>query len=287
MRSFSRPNVLILAQNADRARAWAEQLQEAAACVWLSATEVAPGAVVEIVVSDHPAPGGEVQSASTTGAGIIGIGDVDTADVRLSPDASAGELRLACVLLAEIVRLRAETNRMAHVRDETQRLAHTDPLTGLPNRRAWDRRLPQVQRAAGSTGQGVWLAILDLDRLKRANEAGGLALGDEALRIAAQAMAAALRRDDLIARLGGDEFGVLLAGVDEPGALAVLERLRAAVSTADVRPGGERMTVSIGYAPAAQGNAAPVDLFAAAERGLREAKQSGGDRTVRGNVEDR
>lgn len=118
------------------------------------------------------------------------------------------------LLLDVIARLMDENARL-------YRLAHTDPLTGVPNRRALDQHL------SGVLDQDVCLMVIDLDNLKVINDTRGHTAGDEALRLVAQALRGVLRESDFFARVGGDEFtAVLLATGD--GARAAAERMRVA-----------------------------------------------------------
>lgn len=94
------------------------------------------------------------------------------------------------------------------------RLAAVDPLTGLPNRRAWFAQLEaQIgrQRRYGGTFS---LAVLDLDGFKALNDSQGHAAGDEALRLVAQVLRARTRQCDSLGRIGGDEFGILMPDTD-------------------------------------------------------------------------
>ena len=94
--------------------------------------------------------------------------------------------------------------------------AHTDPLTGLANRRAFEVALAAVgARANGSSP--AHLALLDIDHFKRINDVHGHDSGDEVLRIVAEIVRANVRRDGPVARLGGDEFGLLLPGAKPLG----------------------------------------------------------------------
>jgi GGDEF domain-containing protein len=84
--------------------------------------------------------------------------------------------------------------------------AETDALTGLPNRRAWQRLLDQARARYERLADPTVIAMLDLNRLKIINDSRGHAAGDAYLVTAAAAMQRALRDTDVVARLGGDEF---------------------------------------------------------------------------------
>jgi diguanylate cyclase (GGDEF)-like protein len=111
---------------------------------------------------------------------------------------------------------------------ELTELAHTDPLTGLLNRRAWSSILERELRRAEVTGLAVTVAVIDLDGFKAYNDTYGHLAADRLLKSAAAAWQAELRSTDVLARWGGDEFTLLLAGCDEAGAEAVLECMREA-----------------------------------------------------------
>jgi diguanylate cyclase (GGDEF)-like protein len=109
-----------------------------------------------------------------------------------------------------------------------EQLASTDPLTSLPNRRAWQAHLVHELRNAAVSGSPLAVVILDLDGLKEINDVGGHPAGDRVILRATAGWQSALRDTDFIARLGGDEFGVLLPNCPEDVALAVLKRMREA-----------------------------------------------------------
>ncbi|MGH2877720.1 MAG: diguanylate cyclase domain-containing protein [Solirubrobacteraceae bacterium] len=144
-------------------------------------------------------------------------------------------------------------------------MAQTDPLTGLPNRRAWDARLAQ----AVGEGQEFAVAIIDLDHFKHFNDTFGHPAGDELLRDTAAAWREQLRTGDLLARLGGEEFGLLLFDCDVACASDVTERLRGFV-TSD-------QTCSVGLALRRAEEAVDVAV-ARADRALYDAKAAGRDR---------
>jgi diguanylate cyclase (GGDEF)-like protein len=125
--------------------------------------------------------------------------------------------------------------------------------------------------------------LIDLDRFKLVNDDYGHAAGDRVLRAVAAASAGQLRNFDLLGRYGGDELCALLPGVADDLALAVAERLRAAVSGLSVWSDGEfiRVTVSVGVAVADSTSPRELpDLIAAADVALYRAKNSGRNRVA-------
>jgi diguanylate cyclase (GGDEF)-like protein/PAS domain S-box-containing protein len=150
-------------------------------------------------------------------------------------------------------------------------LAHTDPLTQLPNRRWWDGELRNSLAQAAGEQQKLCVVIIDVDKFKSYNDEHGHPEGDRLLRTAASAWQRTLRGGDTIARYGGEEFAVLLPGCDEEDALPVIERLRQAT------PMGQ--TVSAGLA-AWEPWESPKALVERADAALYEAKRGGRNRSV-------
>lgn len=133
----------------------------------------------------------------------------------------------------ELVGLASDEAALALQRLATHRrleaLALTDPLTGVPNRRAFDERLPLELSSARRSDAPLAVAMLDLNDFKALNDREGHEAGDDVLRATAAAWAAELRDTDTLARLGGDEFAVLLPDCGATEAAAVAHRLRRAV----------------------------------------------------------
>jgi diguanylate cyclase (GGDEF)-like protein/PAS domain S-box-containing protein len=155
--------------------------------------------------------------------------------------------------------------------DRLERMAHTDDLTGLINRRAWDRELGrEVSRARRNDGP-LAVAMLDLDRFKAYNDRHGHQAGDRVLREAASAWKAVLRDSDLLARYGGEEFAVALPGCDLEQAGHLVNRLR------EVTPAGQSCSAGLAVW---DGVESTDELLGRADDALYEAKQTGRDRTV-------
>ena len=119
----------------------------------------------------------------------------------------------------------------AELRRSLEQAALTDPLTGLSNRRAFDRELKRVLARADREGKPFALAVMDLAGFKRVNDRFGHAGGDQALYVVAQAMGAALRSSDRLFRWGGDEFALILPGAGPEEAEGVASRIKAAVAS--------------------------------------------------------
>ncbi len=129
-----------------------------------------------------------------------------------------------------------------------RREARRDPLTGLLNRRALERRL--ARRIADDGSVPAMIAVLDLDNFKDVNDRFGHPIGDKVLQAVGERLTATLRENDAVARFGGDEFVALVHGIATPLlAEDVAERLRAAIeSPLHIDGHGLRLRASIGTA---------------------------------------
>ncbi|MFT0168260.1 diguanylate cyclase [Paraburkholderia mimosarum] len=163
---------------------------------------------------------------------------------------------------------------------ELTRLAVTDPLTGLPNRRALDMRLAEEWRRAVRERTPLSLLFFDIDHFKLFNDTYGYAAGDEVLTFVAERIASGSRRaTDLAARIGGEEFAVVLPGTPLDAATGIAEKIRKGIESANLTLSGTQrgcVTVSAGCAscnPPEGGSGA--QLLAAADRLLYEAKDAG------------
>lgn len=158
--------------------------------------------------------------------------------------------------------------------------AATDPLTGVLNRRAFDRVLANEVSRAAAGRTSLSLLALDLDHFKAINDTHGHAVGDDALRAFAARLRALLRQQDHFARVGGEEFVVLLPGAAAVRALEIAERLRAAVAERPLLDAPRvAPTVSIGVASRQDGETAAA-LLARADAAAYAAKRAGRDRAM-------
>jgi diguanylate cyclase (GGDEF)-like protein len=155
--------------------------------------------------------------------------------------------------------------------------AHTDPLTGLGNRRAFQEAIEGLMRQRREGDRDFSLLMIDIDHFKNYNDSHGHPAGDEVLRLVGLALKAALRPGDVASRHGGEEFAVLLPGIGGALAVKVAERIRR-----DLEHTGwphEPVTVSIGTAQAAR-DEDPAHLVARADAALYRAKREGRNRVV-------
>jgi diguanylate cyclase (GGDEF)-like protein len=162
------------------------------------------------------------------------------------------------------------TTRLAVERD----LSRTDPLTGLPNARAFQEATAAEIERMRRCGGMLTAAYVDVDDFKAVNDTHGHATGDDLLVLAARAMTAALRDGDVVARLGGDEFALLLPGADLAEATARLREMHAALVAATAG-GTPPVGFSIGAVTWTEAPHSGQQLVARADRVMYAVKQHG------------
>jgi diguanylate cyclase (GGDEF)-like protein/PAS domain S-box-containing protein len=154
-----------------------------------------------------------------------------------------------------------------------------DPLTGLPDRLAFDARLADLlEQAQRQAGWRFAVLFVDLDRFKPVNDAFGHLHGDHLLREVARRLAACVRPGDMVARRGGDEFTVLVDRLqDHQAAIGVAERIQSQLN-APLEFHGQRLTItaSIGIAMSASHYRTPDEMIHDADRAMYRAKGAGG-----------
>lgn len=167
-----------------------------------------------------------------------------------------------------------------------QQLASFDALTGLANRRTFDKNLSTEWRRASRESQPLSLLMIDVDYFKRFNDAYGHQMGDACLQFVATAISAAdLRETDTAARYGGEEFSVILPGTTLDGARVVGERIRECVQGLEVPHKQSEVSsivsISVGAATMIPtSRRGPEQLIAVADDALYQAKRAGRNRVV-------
>jgi diguanylate cyclase (GGDEF)-like protein len=178
-------------------------------------------------------------------------------------------------IVAVLVRLLKE--RVDRLLVQLSAAADTDVLTGLLNRRGFNRRLREELRRAGRSEQPLALVVADLDRFKALNDEFGHPAGDEALRRVSALLGAAKRDSDTMARIGGEEFALVLPYTNRPGAQAMAERIRGTIR-AEFADRGVALTASFGIAVFPDDGDTQDLLMRAADAALYAAKELGRDR---------
>jgi diguanylate cyclase (GGDEF)-like protein len=238
----------------------------------------------------------EVQLLGSVTVGLFGMIRKQVGELRRARD----ELQNANITLEERVAKRTEELNFAMQKLEV--LASTDPLTELPNRRAFLGRLDEAVAFWRRRDTPVSFILLDIDRFKALNDTYGHQAGDAVLVAVGEILRSTLRTIDVPARMGGEEFAVLLPGEELQGAMILAERLRKGLEQNSVDYGGSKLsfTSSFGVSglPSAKGmedfdddvvrqfevlrNAQRADisgiLYSLADKALYEAKAAGRNR---------
>lgn len=155
----------------------------------------------------------------------------------------------------------------ANLYEEESRDSRRDALTGLPNRRAFEERLPTELARAARSGKPLALVLLDLDGFKGVNDRLGHPAGDDILRAVARILETSRTADDCF-RIGGDEFAILMPETEAIHARTAAERVANQIRAAELGDG----TIGTSYGLAASTNRDSNLLFAAADRVLLAAK---------------
>ncbi len=184
---------------------------------------------------------------------------------------AAGDLSGTVITLRDVSDLRGLTRQMSYQ-------ASHDALTGLVNRREFERRLEEALESAHGAGQRGVLCYLDLDRFKAVNDECGHAAGDGMLREVSALLKDAVRDSDTVGRLGGDEFGMLLVGCPLEKARQIADDVVRAV--ADYRFVWKdkifNIGVSVGLVEISRESGSLEDLLGAADSACYVAKKQGG-----------
>jgi two-component system, cell cycle response regulator len=173
--------------------------------------------------------------------------------------------------------------KLGETLEALRRLATRDELTGLLNRREYDRVLAEEEDRAERFGNNLALVIIDLDRFKSINDLHGHPAGDAVLREAGRRIGGVIRTVDRAARIGGEEFALILVQTDRLAALEVAKRAIVAVSNEPIRIGSGHaisVTASAGVAELPADAREAGKLFAAADRALYTAKAQGRNRAL-------
>ncbi len=230
-------------------------------------------------------------SADTGRYGVL----LEQSQARLSAvTALEGVQALVSELLTETARVQAATHAVTQklegkaqevglLSEQLQRAqseALADPLTGLKNRRAFDRALADMLTAPETPEAGVAaLLLIDIDHFKQVNDTHGHLVGDKVLRSIGATLASHIKGRDLAARLGGDEFAILLRQTTHSGAVSLAEQIRVSVANgklhkADGSSLSGQVTVCVSIAIARRADSVE-SLMERADAGLYEAKQAG------------
>ena len=174
----------------------------------------------------------------------------------------------------------SRTRELELANDRLRDLSLLDGLTGVHNRRSFDRDLAIVFDQA-SQGFGFFgLVMLDLDKFKKYNDTYGHAAGDEALRLISRQIAENIRQEDRIYRYGGEEFAIIFNNPDADSIQHMGRNILALIRDLQIQHTGNRhgiLTLSAGIVTFSKDFGQPVDMIKAADALLYEAKSLGGN----------
>jgi diguanylate cyclase (GGDEF)-like protein len=163
----------------------------------------------------------------------------------------------------------------AHYVERVRHLANIDGLTGIFNRRYFEKQIADELERSRRYDTELTVVMVDIDHFKRLNDEFGHLLGDEVLRQVSSIFSQQLRKNDVVCRYGGEEFAILLPQTNFQQAQAVAEKLRKVVEGWQF-PGVPRpVTISSGVASCPAHGATRDDVVKAADAALYTAKQSG------------
>ena len=234
------------------------------------------------------------EAASSTGS----FGDsVSDAEAELGSSSDPEKMKMAVASLVEVTRqmgehcadlnskLSSSVEQIEELKEALERVrleSQKDALTGVANRKCFDRKFLKEVDEARTHNQPLSLCMIDLDYFKKFNDSFGHRMGDAALRIVASMFDHNVRDDDLVARYGGEEFAVIMPNADLMMAVKVSNRIRETLASKDIfrRSTGEclgNLSVSVGVAQFRDEDT-PCSLIERADRALYEAKRAGRNR---------
>jgi len=202
------------------------------------------------------------------------------ADDYLTKPFDSGELLARVGVGCRTVELHREIDAKNQLLEE---MAHTDPLTGLPNRRAIEDWAARQLRGAVRHGFPLWVVQGDLDSFKKINDTYGHDAGDVVLRRFSEVLKGNTRASDMCGRMGGDEFLLVITHVASGYIESIVNRMREEWARCEFRFGGNAVSITVSFGIAGFcGPDAPTfhTLTQRADKALYAAKRSGGNQVI-------
>lgn len=204
---------------------------------------------------------------------------VDVATIMGVPEAELTPKVRAALdrLLAEVQSLREDLERSRRRVAYLEKLADRDPLAPVLNRRAFVRELTRMIAFAERYATSGSVVYLDIDGMKRINDAHGHGAGDAALKHVAEVLLRDVRSSDIVGRLGGDEFGIILAQADGRAAAAKATSLARAIEGEPISWQGATLELGVSYGSYTFAGGEDVDeALGAADRAMYAQKHGTG-----------
>lgn len=182
-------------------------------------------------------------------------------------------------LIDKVEQMELETLKVKSHMEEERLRARTDPLTGLPNRAAYDEQIAQEYERWSRYATNFSVVVCDLDFFKKVNDSYGHLAGDKVLRLVAKVISKNIRTTDFACRFGGEEFVVLLPSSSVKESIEAMEKVRKKLETSPFNFHGEpvNITMSFGVTEIKEGDSVD-ELFARADQALYQAKENGRNR---------
>lgn len=175
-------------------------------------------------------------------------------------------VELIARMLSTILSLELQSLDQRRSYERAKMESESDELTGLLNRRGWDRALHEEEILCAQYGFAASVMVINLDNLKVVNDTQGHKAGDDLIRNAAEIIEQTCRSDDVVARTGGDEFAVLTKGISQEGLRAFARRIRIALMVAGV-------SASVGTSTRSQAKSL-TDAWTEADEAMYVSKRS-------------
>jgi two-component system cell cycle response regulator len=197
------------------------------------------------------------------------------ADDYLTKPFDPGELLARIGVGRRIIDLHRQIDAKNKLLEE---MAHSDSLTGLPNRRAIEEWAARQLRAAARHGFPYWVVLADLDSFKGINDTYGHVGGDSMLKKFADILKTVVRASDICGRLGGDEFVMVITHVEADAIFKTVERFREQLAQQQFELGSERISMTASFGIAGLNGKENIDfitLLRGADKALYAAKRAG------------